>query len=199
MSTYSFMCKYYRVLDEYKKGILLLPDHKVFEYVAAIKLNMIMWEDILNIPEARLNTQYTVDDSGIDIISYNLTVAGQVKYGDKVTWGMLNTFEGLCNYLEQVSKRIVIVRHDAKLSSRVKTICEIIRIDMVEELKSAPIMTINKYLNYSKLSINGKIQELAEFGHNPKPMLDSQMVKTCTHSGILLYGIANLILQHTLN
>jgi hypothetical protein len=161
------MCKYYKVLDDYKKGIILLPDHKLFEYVAAIKLNMIMWEDILNIPEARLNTQYSVSDSGIDIISYNLTVAGQVKYGDRVTWSMLNTFEGLCNHLEQVSKRIVVVRHDAKLSNRVKTICKIIRINMAEELNYTPMM-INKQLNYSGLSIGGKIQELIAFGHKPK-------------------------------
>jgi hypothetical protein len=36
------MCKYCKILDDYKKGIIILTDNKVFEYVAAIKLNMIM-------------------------------------------------------------------------------------------------------------------------------------------------------------
>lgn len=165
---YSFICRYYNILNNYKIGKVLLPDHKVFEYVAAIKLNMIMWEDILNIPEARLNTQYSVDDSGIDIISYDLTVAGQVKYVNSLTWEQLTTFDGFCDHLEVVSKRLVIIRHDTTLSSRVQTICKIIRLNMVDELNSIPTVTINKQLKYSKLSVDGKIQELIEFGCKPK-------------------------------
>lgn len=173
MSTYyPYMCKYIAILNNYKNGTLILSDHKVFEYIAALKLRMIMWEDVHNIPEARLNIQYFKYDSGIDAMSYDLTRAAQIKYVDHLTWGKLSTFANYCSHLQDVVKLIVVIRDDTTISDRVCCICKIIRIDISEEMDNlpleAPMIIINEHLKYSYLSIEERINELFTFGNKPK-------------------------------
>lgn len=173
MSTYyPFMCKYINILNNYKNGNLILNDDKVFEYVAAIHLKMVMWDDVRNIKEARLSIQYFEKDSGIDIISYNLSVAGQVKYINHLTWEDLNTYRGYCNHLRNIDKLVLVIRHDTTISSRVRDLCKIIRLNIVEEMDNLPLtapkLIINKQLKYSSLSTDEKINEILAYGKKPK-------------------------------
>jgi hypothetical protein len=169
MSTYPFMCKYCKILDDYRTGKMILTDNKVFEYVAAIKLNMIMWDDVQNITEARLSIQYFEQDSGIDIISHDLSKVGQVKYVETLTWKSLGTFINYCDHLRNVDKLIIIIKHDTIVSPRVRSICKIVRINIGEELSklTPPYGVVIKQLKYSNLLTNEKIDELLAYGNKP--------------------------------
>lgn len=72
---------------------LSLPEHKRYEYLAAIHLNMLMWDDIKDIFCKKFGAPNT-NDHGIDLVSADFKKIAQVKCFDatKISWKSISTF-----------------------------------------------------------------------------------------------------------
>lgn len=167
MSTYHpFMEKYIIMLNEHKSGKLLLRKYVVFELLAAIKLKMLMWNDVKNIPAANIDDDYQKDDMGIDLINYDLNRAAQVKYAKGVTWTDVATFYGSCHFMDNLYHTTLVVRDCTKVVKYVEQRAKIIRLNYDDELAnvplSAPNVIINKFL-HSVLFTEHRILELLEY------------------------------------
>jgi len=83
---------YINIVNVYKKNGVL-PKHKIFEYLWALKNEMILWEDIPPGFDEIYDLPHVMD-YGIDLISLGYDKCGQVKYhnSSKITWNMMTNF-----------------------------------------------------------------------------------------------------------
>lgn len=165
-STYHpYMLRYINMLNDHKNGTLLLTDHRVFELLAALKLRMVMWNDIKNIITARTN-RYTKTDNGIDLINYDLNRLAQVKYMKNVSWRSVSTFYAYCYLLADIHNSTLVVHKNTKVAKIITDNFHVLRLDYHEELANVPSSTpgivINKFL-HSVLFIEHRILELLKY------------------------------------
>lgn len=124
--------KYINIIKTQKGKI---EDHKMFEYMAAVKLDMIMWEDISEKDIAKLKLPHRAD-YGIDLVSRDFRKTAQVKYYGKnstITWRSISTFTSYSMIFLHTSDMILVTTKDAKIPDIVaRSIPKILRYDMSE-------------------------------------------------------------------
>jgi hypothetical protein len=113
-----------------KKNVI--PDWKLFEYISAVQLNMLVWEDV----DAKFFEQKKLpfkSDYGIDLIDSKYTKTAQVKfYGPNtpVTWKSVSTYIAY-NHILGIKDMTLVTTPEAKISKMViRSIPNIIRLDI---------------------------------------------------------------------
>lgn len=139
--------KYINMIKEYSRDKTLYKDYKIYEYLYAIELGMIVWEDIppvfcdrFDIPNRK--------DYGIDLIDLECTKTCQVKYyghNFSITWTHFSTFNTFSEMID-ANERILATTTEAKIVEHVEKFMKkkniaLIRKNFDELIKNA----LNKY------------------------------------------------------
>lgn len=108
------MEKYIKIVESQKDE---LPKWKLFEYLAAIELNMLLWEDVGEEFIKKHNLPHKAD-YGIDLISADHKKTAQVKYyGEKssVTWRDVSTYIAFSSHILKITDMTLITTNEAKV------------------------------------------------------------------------------------
>lgn len=99
----------------------LVPDWKIYEYLVAIKLGMIVWDDLPPTFGELYNLPHLVD-YGIDMIDLKYTKTGQAKYynGSNITWKTVSTFIAYSLHILKISDMSLITTKNAKVAKIVQ-------------------------------------------------------------------------------
>lgn len=128
-----FADKYKKILQNNKN----IPKWKAFEYLCAIELNMLIWDDALLFIKQQRGIS-TDKDYGIDLISKDLTRTAQVKfYGEtsSITWRGISTYMSYSSNILDIKDNVVVTTNSAKVAQIVKDNIKIILMDYEELYK----------------------------------------------------------------
>ena len=119
------------------------PKWKIYEYLTAIELNMILWEDAIHLLNNKIPHSA---DYGIDLISYDLTRTAQVKYYNNttITWRNISTYISYSTKILGINNMLLITTTTAKIPKIVQENINIVRYNFDEILNPKPkINSIN--------------------------------------------------------
>ena len=107
----------------------------MFEYMAAVELKMIRWEDVTPEQLKKYNIPHKAD-YGVDLISPDFTKTAQVKYygeNSSVTWRSISTYIAYSMAILKISDMTLVTTKNAKVSKMVTSgVPKILRYDMAE-------------------------------------------------------------------
>jgi hypothetical protein len=110
-----------------------MPKWKLFEYLVALKLGMVMWEDI----DPKFIVKHKLPhnaDYGIDLISPDFTKTAQVKYygsDTNITWRSVSTYIAYSSHVLKIENMTLVTTSDTKISKMVlRSIPNIITYDI---------------------------------------------------------------------
>lgn len=123
------------IWDKYQKIVdtefNILPKWKVYEYLVAIELKMLMWDDAYE-ELSKIKKLSFKKDYGIDLISPDYTKTAQVKYyGDNssITWDEVSTYISYSLIILGIKDMQVVTTTSAKVAPIVEQNMKINRID----------------------------------------------------------------------
>lgn len=163
---------YIELINQYKSDNTILPRWKVFEYLVALELNMLRWDDVTEVVQKYSQLPPTMKgDRGTDLVSSDLSRSAQVKSGKQVggigykdicTY-VANSVRILdCNHLTLVIEEGVVVNKTALIYMD-----EVIQYNFEQLLNKVPNesvgVIINPYMSANKLNVVQKIDELYDF------------------------------------
>jgi hypothetical protein len=100
--------EYIDIINNYKKGEIKLERWRVFEYLVAIEMKMLMWDDAVKVIE-NYSQILGYSDTGIDLVSPDLTKTVQVKSGYKNSGGV--TYDKITSYVALSFKLLNVEEH----------------------------------------------------------------------------------------
>ena len=166
--------KYVDIINKYKKGEIKLERFRVFEYLVAIEMKMLMWDDAVKIIE-NYSQISGYSDTGIDLVNPDLTKTVQVKSGYKnsggVTYDKITSYVALSFKLLNVEEHILVVETETVVNYRARILLsDIIRYNFDELLNNLPNTTVPKivcaYTPPDKLTPEEKVDEFYEYVKN---------------------------------
>lgn len=169
-----YMKKYIDVIKDYKCNRIQMKKHKVFEYLVAIELKMIMFKDAKDVLDKYVYLQKKAD-YGTDLIDLKCTRTAQVTLCKKVTHGKTAKYVAHSVWKLGIPDMTLVVNTDCELSHVVKDfIPNIITYDFDTLLEKVVSNLPNIIILPKKtsLSILEKITEMITFfdAHGKPPI-----------------------------
>lgn len=128
----SYRTRYIAILNKFKNGEMHLSRHEVFAYLAAIKLNMILWDKRRIIHE--------VKHGNIDLVDLDNTKVAKINLRDNISRIIMPAF----NRSSKIHKFILICETNISIDDNFMDY-EIIRLDYDEELSKVPMNPVTVY------------------------------------------------------
>ena len=161
---------YIDIINNYKENPTSLPRYRVFEYLVALELKMLMWDDAIPLIEDHATLSRT-SDFGTDLVSPDIARCAQVKsgkYAGGITYAQLTSYVTSAtrvldiHYLVLVVEKGIIVNYTGKMF-----IDKIISYDFDELLNKVPGtkvgIVINPYIKPDTLTSIQKVDEFYNF------------------------------------
>ena len=109
-------------LEKYKNNYLELikrkdiPDHKTYEYLYALELDMINWDDLPPDFDEKFDIPHKMD-YGVDLVDLDYTKSCQVKKyeGSMITWSHLSKFRTYSSDVLEIDDMILATTTSAKI------------------------------------------------------------------------------------
>lgn len=113
----SFMRRYKTIIRQPS-----LPKWKVFEYLVAIELNMLLWEDIVPFMKKSFNLPFD-KDYGIDLVAADFSKTAQIKYynqNSSVTWKSISTYIAYSTKILGIGNMLLVTNNGAKTAKIIR-------------------------------------------------------------------------------
>lgn len=177
MSYIEYYNKYIDIINKYKNCEIKLKSSKVFEYLVAIELKMVMWDNIAH-KIGKVVPLTTFGDCGVDMVSFDLRKCAQVKSG-KYKKGL--AYKDLCTFLMystlglDIHNNILVVEDNMVINfNGLHLFNKVLRFNRAKMLESVPnksvSILVNPYIPYDRLECEQKIIEFIEYvKSNGKP------------------------------
>jgi hypothetical protein len=143
------------VWDKYQKIVdtefNILPKWKVYEYLVAIELKMLMWDDAFE-ELSKIKDLPFQKDYGIDLISPDFTKTAQVKYysdTSTITWRDVSTYSSYSLMILGIKDMQIVTTSVAKILPIVEQTIKINRIDF-EDVFRPKISGLDMLINVLK-------------------------------------------------
>ena len=119
----TFRMSYISDLKNHKSGKISLSDKRIAKLFAAIKLDMILREDLHH-------------DDPISMSTFDRKKVAYVKYIDKISWDDVELFDEYCVNSPIVNKCILVCKPNTIIDKEIEDRYKILRIDINVELES---------------------------------------------------------------
>lgn len=80
----SYVKKYIDIIKDFKSNKINIPEHKIFEYLVALELGMILWSDARDIVDKYVLLEHK-NDYGTDLVDLEFTRTCQVTLAKRIT------------------------------------------------------------------------------------------------------------------
>ena len=172
-----FMSSYYNIITQYKRKMIEVKDHRIYEYLWALEKKVILWDDLPPWMEDIYDLPH-LNDYGVDLISLNYDWTGQAKLYNNlsyISWTDICKFSTYTKDILGVKKMGLLTTEDARIDSMVKRLLkngEIIleRKSFQELLDAVP----EKYESIEEQQESEKIEQRDYLSHCSKLFRESE-------------------------
>jgi len=141
----SYRTRYIAILNKFKKGEIELTRRDAFTYLAALKLNMILWDGKRDIN--------ILKNGNIDLVNLDHTKVARINLRDNVSRIIMPTF----TKIPRVHKIMLVCENNIAIDDNFIDY-EIVKLDYEEELSNVPIDTFTThYISRLKLAKQSQV------------------------------------------
>lgn len=201
MELLKYQNMYLEHIKKYANSTSELPDHKIYEFLFALELNMIDWDNLPPEFDIKFNIPHTMD-YGVDLVDLDYTKACQVKKyeGSHITWSHLSKFKTYASDILEIPNGNIILATTKSSTidklSKIKLIdtgkMELLRYDFDELLDKYVDVPLHKV--FRQLTVLEERPYLLEcynviINSGDKEILKCQLPCGCGKTYIMLYTI----------